>query len=118
MKAGVIIAIVCTIIFVSLVGVATGVFGFMILAVALNGYANQLRAAETAMLSYIAMTALSIVVAVFAGSLTIYLLSVYRKWNSASAAALSIIAFSVILAVLHSLCFVLAIVIAEAMRTK
>ncbi len=97
---------------------ASGLAGWMMWALSLNGFMGQQRAVETSMIVYIALAAVSAVVCLALGILAVYLLSHKRSWNAAGSAALSIVVFVATTGVLHTLAVVISAVVAEQMRTN
>ena len=117
MRSGTIAAVGVSGLVTLMIGIASGLAGWMMWALALNGYMGQPRAVETSMTVYIILAVLSALVCVGLSSLAVYLLSGRWNWNAAGSAALSIVVFAVTTGVLHTICVVISAVVADQMRT-
>ena len=118
MRQGTIIAIIVTGISISLVAAATGIFGWMMWALALNGFMGQQRAVDISMAVYIVLAVIAALLCVFLSVLTVYLLSGRWNWNAAGSAVLSIVVFSITTGVLHTACVIVSAIVADQMRTN
>lgn len=102
---------------VLVVTAGTGFFGFMMWALALNGFMGQERAVNTSMISYIVLAVASALITVILSIAAVYFLSGRRNWHPAGSAALSIVVFSITSGVLHTLCVIISAMVASALRT-
>jgi hypothetical protein len=118
MRSGTIAAISVTGVIVLLVGIASGVVGWMMWALALNGFMGQPRAVETSMMVYIVLAVISALICVALSALAVYFLSGKWNWHAAGSAALSIVVFAVTTGVLHTICVVVSAVVADQLRTN
>lgn len=118
MRAGVWIGIICTIVLLATVSFGTGLTGFFMQAVALNGYIGQSRAVNASMITYGILALLAGIFVTIGGAFSIYFLAHSRKWNAGVVSFICVIVFSILAAIAHLLCLVIAIVVAEAMRTR
>src|SRR5687767_15065080 len=117
MKTGTIVAMAITAIVVLVVSVATGIAGWMMWALALNGFMGQQRAVETSMAVYIVLAVISGLISTILSLLAVYFLAGRREWNAALSALLSIVIFSATTGVLHTVSVVLSAIVAEQLRT-
>jgi hypothetical protein len=101
-----------------LVGVTSGFFGWMMWALALNGFMGQQRAVDTSMTIYFVLAILSVLIVIVLSVLSVYFLAGRRAWNAALAAALSITVFSVAVGALHVGAVVVSAVVANQLRTN
>jgi hypothetical protein len=97
--------------------VATAFFGFMMWALALNGFMGQERAVNASMVAYIVLAVTSAIVTVSLSVATVYFLAGRRGWNAAGSAVLSVVVFAITSGVLHTLCVVISALVASALRT-
>ena len=110
-------AMTITAMVVLLVSVAAGVLGWMIWALALNGFMGHQRAVETSMIVYIVLAVISGLISIMLSLLTVYFLAGRREWNAALSALLSIVIFGVTTGVLHTVSVVISAIVAEQLRT-
>lgn len=118
MSKGTIAAVIITALVTLIVGVVSGFFGWMMWALALNGFMGQQRAVETSMIVYIVLAVISAIVCVGFSALAVHFLSGRWSWNAALSAVLSIVVFAVATGVLHTVCVVISAVVASQMRTN
>lgn len=118
MRSGTVAAVSVSGLVTLMIGIASGLAGWMMWALALNGYMGQERAVETSMTVYIALAAFSLLVCVGLSALAAYLLSDRWNWNTVGSAVLSIVVFAVTTGVLHTICVVISAVVADQMRTN
>ncbi len=118
MRAGAWIGIICTIVLLATVSFGTGLTGFFMQAVALNGYIGQSDAVNASMVTYGILALLAGAFVTIGGAFSVYFLAHLRKWNAGLVSVLSVIVFSILSAIAHLVCLVIAIVVAEAMRTR
>jgi hypothetical protein len=112
MRASVIAAIVAAVVLILAAGVGTGLFGFFMLAVALNGFVGKPLATDVAMYGYMGFATLSILLAAVLAAIVIFLLAARRMWNAAGAGALATLTGMVGVGVLHAGCFIVAVIVA------
>jgi hypothetical protein len=117
MKTGTIVAMAITAIVVLGVSVAAGIAGWMMWALALNGFMGQQRAVETSMVVYLVLAVISGLISTVLSLLTFYFLAGRREWNAALSALLSIPIFAVTTGVLHTVSVVISAIVAEQLRT-
>lgn len=118
MRAGVWIGIICTIVLLATVSFGTGLTGFFMQAVALNGYIGQSQAVNGSMITYGILALLAGILVVLGGMFSVYFLSHTKKNNAGLVSIGSVIVFSILAAVAHLVCLVIAIIVAEALRTR
>lgn len=99
------------------VTVGTGFFGFMMWALALNGFMGQERAVNASMISFIVLAVISGIVSVVLSVVAVYFLAERRGWNAAGSAALSVVVFAITSGVLHILSVIVSALVASALHT-
>jgi uncharacterized BrkB/YihY/UPF0761 family membrane protein len=117
LSAGVWIGIICTIVLLTTVSVGTGLTGLFMQLVTLNGYMGQDTAVNASLITYGVSALLTGIFVTIGGAFSVYFFSHSRKWNAGLASFLSIIVFSIFAAVAHLVCLVIAIIVAEGLRT-
>lgn len=103
---------------VLLVGLGSTVLGFMIWALALNGFMGQQRAIDISMVTFVALAVLSVLVTMVLSVLVVYFLSAKRAWNAAISALISIVVFAGTTGVLHMVSVIISAIVADQLRTN
>ena len=117
MRTSVKIAIAAAILVTALIGVATGCFGFMGWALALNGFMGQERAVNTSMSVFVVSAVAVVAMASILSGVLVYFTAHRRNWNAGGSAVVAITIFGILSGVLHIACVIVAAVVADAMRT-
>jgi hypothetical protein len=116
MTKGAIGSIVTGIMVLAVMVVSAAAF-LMSLILALNGYMGQDTAVDGSFITFIVLGLVSFVIAVGGGCRLTYYLTERRAWHAAGSAILSIFLASVVGVGLHLASVIIAVIVAEALRT-
>jgi len=110
-----IIAVAVTIFAVLAVSVATAIVGFMVWALALNGFMGREFVVNASMFTYLGLAVMMGLLSVGLAGLATHRLAVRRGWNSAGASALSIAIFSVFVCAAYLVCVIISAIVASVL---
>lgn len=116
MKKTSMLAPVITAFLILIVSAATGFFGFMAWALALNGFMGNESAITISMVIYLVLAVISALAAMLLGAFATYYLAGKRSLNPVASSAISVVIFSIIVAVAHLLCVVISAIAASSLR--
>lgn len=100
------------------VSVATGALGWMMWAVALNGFMGQTRAVDTSLIVYCSLAVASILLATVFSVAAVYFGAARRGWNAAASAIVSILVFATAAGVVQVLAVFVSVIVADQLRTN
>ena len=116
MKTSVIVGVIVTALLLVVVSAVSGMSGFMLWAIALNGFMGQETAVNVSLITYILTAILTAVILTISAVVIVRYLSVIRSWNAFGAASLSFIVFSILIFAGHIVCVIFSAIVASALR--
>lgn len=112
------LAMAVTGVFVLLSAIATGLFSFMIWALALNGFMGHQNAVNASMITFIVLAVLVALIAIVLGILSSCYLSAKRGWNAAGSVIVSTLVFATVCGGLQVGSVIVSTIVADQMRTN
>lgn len=116
MGKGAFIGMIISGILALVLSIFTGLFGWLIWGVALNGFMGQSRAVNASMYTYGITSFLVMALATALCIGAVYFLANGRRWNAWLASVLSLILSALFSILGHLVCLIIAILVANAMR--
>jgi len=100
------------------VSAITGALGWMMWALALNGFMGQTRAIDTSLIVYCSLAVASILFATAFSVAGVYIAAVKRGWNAAVSAIVSILIFATAAGIVQFLAIIISVIVADQLRTN